>query len=380
MGGRTTGDASTTPGWRQVVGADPLPWLLTSEEPAARWVALTGLLDASPDDADVRRAHRDVLADPGTRSIVRRLLDWTEDQHLSGHQSPGFGPHLLGLLADMGVAAGDVREVELLLDAMLAHQEATGRFPSFGVASPGGEPVWGALLCDTHPALDVLLRFGRGDDDRVVAALARARADLTGTAQGRAWPCLPHPVTGWRGPGRRDAVCPMATLQALRAFSHLEAADRPDDLLDPARVVLRAWRERGEEKPYQFGHGVHFKTVTWPPTWYDAHAVVDTLGRYPALWREDPGGADAQSLAELTACVVAYNVSPDGTVTPRSVRRGFEAHSFGQKRHPSPFATALLLTTVRRVDELAPEVMDVDVRALGSSKGGSGRAVAPRAR
>lgn len=172
----------------------------------------------------------------------------------------------------------------------------------------------------------------------------------------------------------------MATLQALRAFSRLEAEDRPEDLLDPARVVLRAWRERGEEKPYQFGHGVHFKTVTWPPTWYDAHAVVDTLGRYPALWREDPGGSDARSLAELTACLVAYNVSPDGTVTPRSVRRGFEAHSFGQKHHPSPFATALLLTTVRRVDELAPQVMGVDVRALGSSKGGSGRAVAPRAR
>jgi hypothetical protein len=172
----------------------------------------------------------------------------------------------------------------------------------------------------------------------------------------------------------------MATLQALRAFSRLGAADRPDDLLDAARVVLRAWRERGEEKPYQFGHGVHFKTVKWPPTWYDAYAAVDTLGRYPALWRGSPGGDDARSLAELTACLVAYNVSPDGTVTPRSVHRGFELHSFGQNRHPSPFATALLLAAVRRVEELAPRVMDVDVATLGSSKGGSGRPVASRVR
>ncbi|WP_374455692.1 hypothetical protein [Nocardioides sp.] len=367
-------------GWRDLLGADPLPWLLSSPEPCARWAALTGLTDAGPDEEDVRRAHRDVVADPLTRSLVARLPDWTVDQHLSGHQSPAFAPHLLGLLADMGVAAGDFAEVESLLDAMLEHQEPSGRFASFGTAAPGSAPVWGALLCDTHPVLDVLVRFGRGEDERVRAALARSAADLADTAQGRAWPCVPHPVTGWRGPGRRDAVCPMATLQALRVFSRLRPADWPDGVLDAARVVLRAWAERGSEKPYQFGHGVQFKTVKWPPTWYGALGVVDTVGRFPELWRDDPSGWEAQALAEVTACLLAYNVSADGTVTPRSTYWGFETHSFGQKRLRSPFATAVLLTAVRRVDDLAAAVARVDVRALGSSKGGSGQPVAPRVR
>jgi hypothetical protein len=366
--------------WRDLLDADPLPWLLSSSEPAARWVALTGLLDAGRGDDDVRRARRDLVADPATRSLVARLPDWTVDQHLSGHQSPSFGPHLLGLLADVGVQAGDFREVDELLEAMLAHQEESGRFPSFGVAAPGGTPVWGALLCDAHPVLDVLVRFGHRQDERVQRALVRAAADLADTAQGRAWPCVPHPVTGWRGPGRLDAVCPMATLQALRVFSRLPSAERPDGVLGAARVVLRAWTERGSEKPYQFGHGVQFKTVKWPPTWYSAYGVVDTLGRFPELWRSDPSGPEARALAELTACLLAYNVSADATVTPRSVYRGFERHSFGQKREPSPLATALLLAAVRRVDGLAPEVLRVDVGALGSSKGGSGQPVAPRVR
>jgi hypothetical protein len=366
--------------WRDLLDADPLPWLLSSSEPAARWVALTGLLDAGRGDDDVRRARRDLVADPATRSLVARLPDWTVDQHLSGHQSPSFGPHLLGLLADMGVQAGDFREVDELLEAMLAHQEESGRFPSFGVAAPGGTPVWGALLCDAHPVLDVLVRFGHRQDERVQRALVRAAADLADTAQGRAWLCVPHPVTGWRGPGRHDAVCPMATLQALRVFSRLPSAERPDGVLGAARVVLRAWTERGSEKPYQFGHGVQFKTVKWPPTWYSAYGVVDTLGRFPELWRSDPSGPEARALAELTACLLAYNVSADATVTPRSVYRGFERHSFGQKREPSPLATALLLAAVRRVDGLAPEVLRVDVGALGSSKGGSGQPVAPRVR
>lgn len=74
---------------------------------------------------------------------------------------------------------------------------------------------------------------------------------------------------------------------------------------------------------------------------------------------------------------MAYNVSPEGTVTPRSTYRGFETFSFGQKERPSPFATALLLAVLRRLDDLAPAAAAVDVGALASSKGGRGTAVPP---
>jgi hypothetical protein len=82
----------------------------------------------------------------------------------------------------------------------------------------------------------------------------------------------------------------------------------------------------------KFGHGRQFKIIKWPPTWYGAHALLDTVSRYPQLWRganADP--EDVRSLAELAACLVAYNVSAEGTVTPRSTYRGFETFSFGQK-------------------------------------------------
>jgi hypothetical protein len=170
----------------------------------------------------------------------------------------------------------------------------------------------------------------------------------------------------------------MVTLQALRTFARLPADDQPEGLQDVARVSLRAWRMRGVEKPYQFGHGRQFKIVKWPPTWYGAYAMLDTLGRYPQLWRDagtDP--ADGRALAELAACLVAYNVSPEGTVTPRSTYRGFETFSFGQKKRPSPLATALLLAVLHRLDDLAPAAAAVDVTALFSSKGGRGTAMIP---
>ena len=364
--------------WRLLVGDDPVRWLLDAGEPAARWVALTGILGQDPGDPDVQDAHRDVVADPGTRELVARLPDWTAGDRLSGHSSPSFAPNLLNLLADMGVRAGDFAEVERLLDAMVVHQEPSGRFPSYAAVPRSEQPVWGALLCDSHAVLEVLVRFGRGQDPRVGTGLERMAADITSTAQGRAWPCLPHSTSGWRGPGRKDDLCPMVTLQALRVFARLAPGQQPAGLGEVARVALRAWQARATEKPYMFGHGRQFKTVKWPPTWYGAYAMLDTLGRYPQLWRgprHHP--ADARALAELAACLVAYNISADGTVTPRSGYRGFEGWSFGQKKHPSPFATALLLAVLHRIDDLAPAAATVDVRTLASSKGGTGTAVPP---
>ena len=202
--------------------------------------------------------------------------------------------------------------------------------------------------------------------------------DLTSTSQGLAWPCRRDPVTGFRGPGRKDDFCPQVTLEALRTFARLPESERPQELLDVARVSLSAWRARGEQKPYMFGHGRSFKAGKWPPTWYSALTLLDALGRYPALWRGD--GAEPEdrlALVELVACLVAYSMNTEGQVVPQSIFRGFAEHSFGQKSQPSPFATARVLTVLHRLDDLAEEAGAVDVTGLASSKGGTGHPVAP---
>jgi hypothetical protein len=120
-----------------------------------------------------------------------------------------------------------------------------------------------------------------------------------------------------------------------------------------------------------------FKTVKWPGLWYDVLRTVETLGRYPELLAWEPG---RRALAELAACLVAYNVDGDGKVTPRRCSRGFERHSFGQKREPSAFATARVAAALRPLSAIASEIRAVDVLALESSKGGSGTPKPPHGR
>jgi hypothetical protein len=382
--------------------ADPVCWLLAADEPAARWVLLTGVLGAPQDADDVRRARAAVLTCDGTRELLERLPDWETPSDVGGHNSPRYAPNLLGLLSDMGVGPGDDARVEALLDAFVRH-ERDGRFYCLAQWRGTPAPVWGTLPCDTHIIADVLVRFGRDGDEAVLRSLARIAADLTETAQGPGWKCLPDPQVKFRGPGRVADVCPVVSLQALRLFARLPGRGFPGcaggassgaarsvmpdgrtdepDLLGAARTVLRAWRERGAEKPYMFGHGRGFKTVKWYPSWYDVLLVLDTVGRYPEVWSRQSATAadeDRRAVAELAACLIAYNIAPDGTVTPQSCYKGYEGFSFGQKKRPSPLATARLLTVVRRFGELADEIAAIDVRALTSSKGGTGRALPPR--
>lgn len=365
--------------WRRAWPHDPLPWLLESEDPAARWVTLVDLLGRPAGDPEVAAAHAAVLESPAVRELLERIPDWDAPQAIGGHDAPAFAPNLVHLLLDMGVGPGDDARLERLADQMLAHADEEGRLASCIAPRGRGEPYWSVLQCDTFAITDALVRLGRRDDERTRRAIARIAAEAGDTAQGYAWRCRPDPASGFRGPGRKADFCPMLVVEALRLYSRLPEVQRPPRLLESARLLLRAWRARGAEKPYMFGHGRQFKTVKWPPTWYGAFLVLDAVGRFPELWR-GPGAEpeDKLSVAELAACLIAYNVCADGTVTPRSVRRGFEGHSFAQKREPSAWATARACAVVRRFEDIADEIAAVDVLALASSKGGTGVPAPPK--
>lgn len=360
-----------------LLGVNPLPWLLSAKEPYARWATRAVLL-GQPNDPETIADRDAVLADQGVAELIAGLPGWG-DGDFPGHHSPAFLPNRLNLLADMGVQANDATEIEILLDALLEHQDKSGRFLSFGRVPGRPKPEWGSLLCDTNAITDVLLRFGRADDLRVVLALKRIASDASGSTQGQGWRCVPEKSTLWRGPGKVADACPQVTLEGLRVWSQVPTTDRPRWLLQAARTPLEIWRRRVDERPYAFGHGYQFKSVKWPNFWYDVLWVLETLSRFPELWQgPDAREEDRIALAELAACLIAYNLDPKGRVTPRRTYRAFEQYSFGQKKEPSPFATARTLVPLARLSDLAEEIAVVDVEGLPSAKGGSGTSVPPK--
>lgn len=365
---------------RGIVPDSLLHRLKDSPEPAARWVYFAEIRH-EPAGAAARAARAAVLADPLTSALLDRLAPWDVENPVSGHNRPEYAPNLLTLLFDMGVAPGDDPRIENIMRCMLDHQAPDGRFLACGRVGRGQaqeQARWAALPCDSHAILEVLARAGYADDPRVRRAFATVAADLGTTAQGAGWRCLPDPQVKFRGPGRSGDCCPQVTLEALRAFSYLPEAARPPAIVEAAHTILGIWRNRATERPYMFGHGRSFKRVKWPATWYSAFAVVDTIGRFPEVW-DRPGVArkDRRALAELAACLLAYNVGPGGKVVPRSIFTGYGRYTFGQKKLPSDFAAARIALALSRLELLAADVAAIDVLALASSKGGSGTVLPP---
>lgn len=372
--------------WIDLLGADPRPWIAASAEPSARLLCLAELAPRAGDAASLAVARAEALADPGMVELIDRLPDWERDPTVAGHNSPTFAPNLLGMLWWMGLRGGDSPRVEQLLDQMLVHQDEEGRFRTLGRRRGEPQPGWGALLCDTHSIADVLVRIGRAADPRTGAALLRMVGDLANTAHGQAWPCRPDDMTGFRGPGRKGDPCPQVTAVALRTLARYARGPGPlpsvpglgEAAEAGATALCTVWRSRGSAQPYMFGHGRRFKRVKWPPMWYDALTVLDALSLWPRAWDTRPENeANRQAICELAACLVAYNFGPDGRLTPRSCYRGFENYTWGQKKQPSPLATAMACVVLRRLDPLAAEIAAIDARRLGSSRGGTGVPLPP---
>lgn len=342
-----------------LLGHDPLPELLCSPEPAARWLLRARFFRHPCDDTALQGDHRAVLQDQNTQELIARLPDWESPARIGGHDSPAFTPNLLSLLHDMGVGPADEPRIAESLQKMLLHRDPEGRFCTLAGWRGMAEPRWGALLCDTHAITEALARGSHVHDPRVSESFARMEHDLVETAQGRGWPCRPEPSTGFRGPGRKADACPQVALEALRALSYLPSQERPEWAIEAARLPLSCWRGRKERKPYMFGHGERFRRGKWPQTWYSALAVVDTLGRWPELWSSAQARPeDRQALVEILSGLVRSSVDPKtGLLTPASCYKGFEAWSFGQKKRPSHFATVKLLVALGRVPELCEEAV-----------------------
>jgi hypothetical protein len=346
-----------------ILGADPFPWLLDSAEPYAVWATLVDVEGRDRDDPEVLASTRAVAEDERVAWLVAQLPPWREEG--AEHHGSSYLPDALTLLADMGVGASGLPAVEDRLAELLASTDDRGRFVAPGRADARDGSDRRVAACDNNAVVDVLLRFGRREDERVGRAVAAMRDALAATPQGRGWRCEPDRRGLLRRPTRGTDTCPQITLEGLRAFSRLPEEERPDTILDAARTPLELWRRRTRERPYDFGHGYQFMRARWPNAWYDVLLVLDTVGRYPALWTgNDAAEDDRTSIAELAACLVAYNFDGEGRVVPARTTAGFERFSFGQKREPSPFATARALAALARVADLAEEVVAVDVEAL----------------
>jgi len=315
-----------------------LEWLLTADEPWARWAAMAWLQRRPPDDPELLAAHRATLQHPLMQAQLEPVLSWPWPP-LTNHKQAKHPLHRMGLLLELGLSAADP-EGETLAERLLQHQDEGGAFQTL-VSIPrsfggSGEPAWTWMACDAPLVLAALARLGFAGDARVLAAAEH----LAGLPRENGCPCASS-VPRFRGPGRKADPCPYANLLLARALCLVPTHRHSAAALTACEMLLRAWEQRGERKFYLFGIGSDYARPRFPLLWYDLLHAVDVLSRFPSVVA-DPRFQEQLALLRSQAL-------PDGRYKPRSVWMACKGFDFAQKRGPSPTFTAAVLRIEARL-------------------------------
>ena len=207
--------------WRTRLRDDPLPWLLSEENPAVRHLALHDLLDRPADDPDVVESRQAATRTDPIASILAAQdpAGWWEKP------GPGYATKYRGtvwqliFLDQLGADPSDMR-IRAACEYVLAHSQAqTGGFGASGVARETPPPPSTVVHCLNGNLLRALIGFGWLDDARVARSIEWQSDVITGEGE-------PHFNAIVPGPGLRCGAnggldCAWGATKALLALARI---------------------------------------------------------------------------------------------------------------------------------------------------------------
>ncbi len=251
--------------WKTQLRSDSLPWLLDSENPGVRYLALRDLSDLSPDDKKLKTARK--LAHK--EGPIAHVLSKMNEEGYWQRAGTGYGPKYkstvwaLILLAQLGASMKEDKRIRLACKYYLDHalspggqlSAMTNNSPSGTADCLQGNMLWSLMaLGYTDPRMDVAYEWmARTTTGEGVAPMKDKHAPVRYFA-GK---CGPTFACG----ANNKLPCAWGGVKVLLALSQLPAEKRSD-------LVKRA-----------IHHGVDFFFSVDPST-----------AQYPNGWAAKPSG------------------------------------------------------------------------------------------
>jgi len=248
-----------------------------------------------------------------------------EGEPISRHNDINHFLHKIGLLLDAGYDNKD-EGMKRIAEMILSNQSQEGAFLSQLQISANyggtGLPESGWMICDFPLLLNFLIKMGYKKDDRVIKAINY----LINLSDENGWRCKSS-FEKFRGPGRKEDHCPLATLYALKVFSLLPEYHNDQFVKNGINAMLYHWRISNERKIYMFGMGKNFRKLKYPTHWFDIVHVVRVLANFEYA-------KGTQEFKEMIG-IIKSKKTQEGDFIPESVFTAYKGWDFGQKKSPS---------------------------------------------
>jgi hypothetical protein len=126
--------------WKDQLRSDSLQWLLESENPGVRYLALRDLFDLSPDDKKLKSARNSAHKEGPIALILSKM----EQEGYWVKAGPGYNPKYrstvwsLILLAQLGASANEDKRIMQACNYLLDHMCQGGQFTTTTSGAPSG--------------------------------------------------------------------------------------------------------------------------------------------------------------------------------------------------------------------------------------------------
>jgi len=126
--------------WKDQLRNDSLPWLLESENPGVRYLALRDLLDLPPDDKKLKSARKSAHKE----GPIAMILSNMEKEGYWVKPGPGYTTKYRStvwamiLLAQLGASASEDKRVAQACNYLLDHMAEGGQFTTTTSGAPSG--------------------------------------------------------------------------------------------------------------------------------------------------------------------------------------------------------------------------------------------------
>ena len=162
--------------WRNQLRKDSVLWLLESENPGVRYLALRDLLDLDPDDGKLKSARKAAHKE----GPIAEVLSQMNQEGYWVKAGPGYNPKYRStvwamiLLAQLGASANEDKRIEQACSYLLDHMTEGSQFTSTTSGAPSG-----TIDCLQGNLLWSLMELGY-DDPRMGTAYEWMARTVTG--------------------------------------------------------------------------------------------------------------------------------------------------------------------------------------------------------
>jgi hypothetical protein len=325
--------------WLSELKADPTEWLLEPSNPSVRYWTLLDVLGREPDDSDVVKARKSIMASEPVKAILAAQEPeghWCEadDMYLPKYKAT---THQLLILAELG--ASRTPAIERAVEHVYRFQRLSGHFLiELPKTWQGRASVVKDGCCIDGNVLHYLIHFGYLDDPRTEKLLTFI-LDYH-DAENAGWKCRSYPIN-------RDAVfpvnCYMGATKVLKALSTIPERRRSPEIKTLIGREVENILENGVYRYLRNPDGSRKDKAGWKrfgfPLFYqsDALEVLDTLTRL---------GVRDERMAEAFELVRAAQQG-DGSWLLKDTFNGKMWVDIDEKNRPSKWITLRAMRTLR---------------------------------